>query len=116
MNVLAQSAAPLYATSWAGKTGISDPQLESSLEWARSVEVVLDKARQYGRDVYASIDTYLAGLTDDDLSHIIDLSQHGYGEWALDAFLVTFVLGHIRDIMGEISAIKGVQGLQGVPF
>ncbi|HEX6385063.1 MAG TPA: hypothetical protein VF177_10365 [Anaerolineae bacterium] len=47
---------------------------------------------------------------------IIDPSEQGMGEWPLGAFLLTFVLGHIRDIMGEISAIKGVQGLQGYPF
>lgn len=116
VNVLIQGGAPLYATTWAGKSGISDPQFYSTLEWARSVQVDLDTARRYAQAVYESTDAYLATLKDEELDRVIDMSEQGMGEWSLGAFLITFVLGHFRDIMGEVSALKGVQGLQGYPF
>lgn len=116
VNALIQGGAPLYATTWASKAGISDPQFSSTLEWARSVQVDLDAARRYAQAVYESTDAYLATLKDEELDRIIDLSEQGMGEWPLGAFLLTFVLGHIRDIMGEVSALKGFQGLQGYPF
>jgi hypothetical protein len=116
VNALVKGEAPLYATTWAGNTGISDPQFNSTLEWARSVQVDLDDARRYAQAVYDNSDAYLATLKDEGLARVVDLSQQGLGEWPLDAFLLTFVLGHIRDIMGEVSALKGMQGLQGYPF
>lgn len=116
VNALIQGSPPLYAASWSGRTGISDPQFEADLEWSRNVEVNLDLTRQYAQAVYANSDSFLANLTDDDLDRIIDLSEHEMGQWPLDAFLVSFVLGHMHDIMGEISALKGLQGLQGYPF
>jgi hypothetical protein len=116
VNALIKGEAPLYATTWAGNTGISDPQFNATLEWARSVQVDLDSARRYAQAVYDNSDAYLATVKDEDLARVVDLSSQGMGEWPLDAFLLTFVLGHIRDIMGEVSALKGMQGLQGYPF
>ena len=116
INMIIQGGETLYATSWAGKTGISEHQFEADLDWARRVEVDLEQARQYGQAVYAATDDYLAGLNEEDLNQVVDMTSQGYGEWKLDAFLLSFVLSHIRDIMGEVSALKGVQGLKGYPF
>ena len=111
-----QGGAPMFSASWSDTTGISDPQFIASLEWARSVEVDLDQARFYAQAVYANSDAFLGDLSDDDLGRIIDLSEQKMGKWPLDGFVVSLVIGHIHDIMGEISAIKGIQGLQGYPF
>ena len=116
INVLMQGGDPMYAASWSGKSGISDPQFIASLEWARSVEVDLDQARAYAQAVYENSDAYLANLSDEDLGRVIDLSEQEMGEWPLDGFVVSLVIGHVHDIMGEISALKGVQGLKGYPF
>ena len=108
---------PLFATSWAGKTGLENPQeaVSTSLEWAQNVKVNLDAMNEYAQAVYAATDEYLAGLEEDDLERVIDLGE-AYGEWSQAAYLVNFVLAHVRDIMGEISALKGVYGLKGYPF
>ena len=58
----------------------------------------------------------MASLSDSDLARELDMSDHGLGMWSVGSFLLTFDLGHVRDIMGEISAIKGVQGGKGYPF
>jgi len=44
---LLASKVPLYNGSWAGRTGVSDPRLGMSLEWARSVKVDLAAIRPY---------------------------------------------------------------------
>jgi hypothetical protein len=108
---------PLFATSWAGKTGLENPQeaVSTSLEWAQNVKVDLDALNEYAQAVYAATDEYLAGLEEDELERIIDLGE-AYGKWSQAAYLVNFVLAHVRDIMGEISALKGVYGIQGYPF
>jgi hypothetical protein len=113
INALIQGGAPLFATSRSSKTGISDLQVEAKLEWARSVQVGLGQACQFTHAVYANTDAYLDNLGDDQLGRIVDLSQQEMSQWPLGAFLITFVLGHIHDMMGEISVLTGLQGLQG---
>jgi hypothetical protein len=118
VNGLLKGSAPLFATSWAGKTGLEDPQAAfyTTLEWAQRVKVDLDALDAYAQAVYASTDAYLATLGEDDLEGTIDLTEQNLGTWSVGAFLLSFVFGHVRDIMGEISALKGLRGLQGYPF
>ena len=116
INSVVRGGAPMYAGEYAGKTGISEPRLDSPLEWARSVRVDMDSARRYAQAVYANSDAYLSTLQEADLERTVDLSEMNMGQWTLDAFLLGLVIGHVRDIMGEVSALKGTQGLQGYPF
>ncbi len=76
----------------------------------------LDALNAYAQAVYASTDEYLATLSENELDRTIDLTEQNLGTWSLGAFLLTFVFGHVRDIMGEISALKGLRDLQGYPF
>lgn len=118
INSLLKGGAPLLATSWAGKTGLEDPQaaFSTTIEWAQTVKVDLDALSKYAQAVFAATDEYLGTLEEDDLDRTVDLTERNMGKWSMGAFLITFVLGHGRDIMGEISALKGVYGLQGYPF
>lgn len=118
VNGLVQGGAPLFATAWAGKTGLEDPQASffTTLEWAQGVKVDLEALDKYAQAVYANTDEYLATLSEADLERTIDLTEQNMGTWPLGAFLISFVLGHVHAIMGEISALKGVRGLQGYPF
>ena len=116
ISVILQGGAPMFGSSWAGKTGISDPQFIATEEWAQSVEVDVEQARVYGQAVYANSDAFFADLSDDDLGRVVDLTEQEMGKWSLDAFLVSLVISHVHDIMGEISATKGFQGLKGYPF
>jgi hypothetical protein len=118
VNNLIQGGPPLFATTWAGRTGLQDPQaaFNTTLEWAQGIQIDLKDLRRYAQAVYANTEKYLASLPEEDLEGTIDLTNANYGKWSLGAFLITFVLGHVRDIMGEISALKGVYGLQGYLF
>jgi hypothetical protein len=113
---LLSQVTPLYASSWQGKTGVSDPQWQLSLAWARSVQLDLPVFREYAQAVRTATLAFLAPLTDEHLGQELDLTGLGLGSrnlgWALNALLV----GHINNMTGEISTLKGLQGTQGYPF
>ena len=113
---------PLYATTWSGKTGISDllpsfgEEGHDYAAWTRSMRVDLPALQEYARAVYANTDVYLATLTPDDLDRPLDLSGVGGGQVTLGHALSRRIVAHVDNIAGEISCLKGLQGLQGYPF
>lgn len=111
-----QGKAPVAMTSFAGKTGISDPQMFNTPEWMKSVRLDLPAFREYTKAVFAATDQYLAGLTDAELNRKIDLTNAGLGRQSVAWCLDGLVIGHLHNYSGEISAIKGAQGLKGYPF
>ena len=116
VNGLLRGAAPLFAGSWAGKTGVSDPQMISTPEWARSVRLDMTAARTYAQAAYVDADTYVAGLSEADLARELDLSAVGFDTRTLDWCLSALVTGHLNNMAGEISCLKGIQGAKGYPF
>jgi uncharacterized damage-inducible protein DinB len=108
---------PQGASSFAGKTGLSEPYpMEGDWgEWARSVQIDLEALRQYAQAVYAAFDAQLSALTDEELATPVDLTAMGLGEQTYGS-LLTILLIHGAAHTGEISVIKGLQGLQGYPF
>lgn len=116
VNAMMRAGAPLYAGEWAGRTGISEPRMDQTLEWARAVTVDLAAARQYAQAVYASVNDFIASLSETDLERELDLSSVGLGPRRFDWCLSALVTGHINNMAGEISALKGVQGAKGYPF
>ncbi|HLC03265.1 MAG TPA: DinB family protein [Anaerolineales bacterium] len=107
---------PLYKGSWAGRTGVSDPRLGMSLEWARSVKVDLAAIRSYIRAVYAEVDSLLASLTEADLDRALDLSNLGFETRSLGWALTALLVSHTNNMIGELSCLKGLQGARGYPF
>lgn len=120
VDVIVQSVlkgeAPLFATSWAGKTGVSQPQLASTYEWARSLQVDLPVLREYARAVYQNADAYLASLQEADLEQERDLSGAGLGVRTVSWVLTALLCSHLNNMAGEISVLKGLQGARGYPF
>jgi hypothetical protein len=116
VNGLLRGQSPLYATTWAGRTGISDPQFQQSTEWARSVQVDAAQLAEYFQAVAADTDAWLGSLTEADLDRELDLTSQGLGKRTLGWCLHALVIGHLHNMAGEISALKGTQGAQGYPF
>lgn len=104
---------PLMATSWAGKTGISEapPEGPEWFDWGRRVKVDTSKLHNYGQAVFASTDAYIASLKESDYSRIV---QTPAGQMSV-LQMVTIVSHHMRDFAGEISCLKDLQGLKGYP-
>ena len=71
--------------------------------------------RQYAQAVYAATDAYLAALHDGDLAIVINVPVPGMGSMPQGVFL-SILLANCNNHCGEISCMKGLQGLKGYPF
>lgn len=120
INGLLKGGAPMFASSWKDKTGASEVQPteweKAYPKWLKEVKVDMAKMSEYTKAVYKESEDYVASLTDKDLDREIDMSMFGMGKRKLGTVLGGLIIGHARDLMGEISAIKGIQGLKGYPF
>lgn len=116
INELLRGERPFYASSFEGRTGIGDPSPLISAEWARSLAFDREQALAYAAAVAAATDTYLATLSDDGLDSEIDLSASGWGKSLLYEMINGWVIAHLNNMTGEISCLKGLQGLKGYPY
>jgi hypothetical protein len=112
-NVVVKGGAPLAATTWAGKVGISEPppteDVRSWGQWARNVKVDLDALRAYGEAVQTAVDGVFMSLTDADLSRKLE----AFGGSTVMFMLSGALIGHTHDHTGEIACLKGLQGVKG---
>jgi len=106
----------LFDTTWAGKTGISEPQPFAELDWARRLKVDLPQTRQYAKAAYENADSLIASISPEDLENEVDMTSQGLDVHSLSWFLSALVTSHINNMAGEISTLKGLQGAKGYPF
>ena len=123
INGMLRQTPPMFAASWAHKTGMSEPMpgrigpaWDDYAAWTRRVRIDVPALRAYAQAVYANTDAYLAALTAEDLDQPLDMSALGLGQVNLAWGLSNLVMGHVHDLMGEISCLKGLQGARGYPF
>jgi hypothetical protein len=117
VNMMIRGEQPMMMGEWAGKTGMSEPPPAPGGDvfgWANRVKVDLAQARQYAQAVYKNTDDYLSALSESDLEKEIDVP--GFGKNSLAFYLGIAALIHPANHVGEISALKGVQGAKGYPF
>lgn len=121
---LIKGGAPLFATSWEGKVGVSElpPMpapggngLPSWSAWGRKVQIDWPALQQYGQTVFANTDEYLATLNDSDLNRPLDLSALGLGQHTVGSLLTTMI-ANVNWHCGEIACLKGLQGVRGYPI
>jgi hypothetical protein len=116
LNMMIRGTTPLAMGEWQGKTGISEmPPMGAWDEWARRVQIDMPALHAYAQAVYANTDAYLATVTPEEWNRQLDLSSFGM-EPATAGFWLTNILLDGAAHCGEISAVKGLQGLQGYPF
>jgi hypothetical protein len=116
LHGMLQGKPPIYrGQDWAARTGVPMPEQPGmSPEWARTVRMKLPAFREYAKAVYAATDAYVAGLPDADLERKV---QTGFvGEQTVAFVLGNILAWHAAQHTGEIAALKGVQGLKGLPF
>ena len=78
-------------------------------QWALRVHMDLPVFRAYAQDVYGSWYSYFARTDEFDPGRTIDLTAWGMGTRSLVAFLL-MQIQHFSSHIGEISALKGLQG------
>ena len=112
---MCQSKPTVYETGgWKGKLNVpfeGSPAL--SPDWAKGLKLDLAPFREYAKAVYGATDAYLAALPDAELERKV---QTPIGEQTIGWVLVALLATHLPQHSGEIAALKGVQGLKGLPF
>jgi len=101
------------------ETGLSIPMpaqehWDQHAEWAKNVKVDLTKLHAFAKKVYLATDEWIVTVKEEDLEQEIDMGQ--MGKQTVAWLITNFLILHIANLCGEISAIKGVQGLKGYPF
>ncbi|HYM16598.1 MAG TPA: DinB family protein [Dehalococcoidia bacterium] len=81
--------------------------------WSFSGTVPIAPIAEYSRQLQKAALDYVATLQDSDLDRQIDTQF--FGKQSL-AFIVQLVGLHCAGHTGDISAVKGMQGLKGLPF
>ena len=111
-----QDGEPLCQSGgWQEKTGVPFPGNPPAItpEWASALQMDLPKFQEYAEAVFAATDSYLANLPDSELDRKV---QGGTGEYTLGWGIAILLCQHPAQHSGEIAALKGVQGLKGLPF
>ena len=112
-----QGKPTLAQGSWAGKTGLSAlPPGGDWSGWARDLRIEPAILQEYAHAVYGATEAYLAGLKPEDLDRSMEMPFPGSPPQSLHHVLTQVLIGHVNNHIGEIAAIKGVQGLKGYPF
>ena len=99
---------------WAAKTGLDIPGAFQNQDWTQSgVKYDMGAFREYPQTVYAQTDDYLANVSDETLDSEVEA---GGGKMPLSRWVGAVGLWHVMSHQGEISPVKGAQGLKGLPF
>jgi hypothetical protein len=111
LNGLVRGGTPVYfAGGWAPKVGLDMPQGGMEPDWA--VTLPLDVFRQYAAAVYQATYDYLATASDAELDRVI---EPGFAPaMPVRSFVANLLAWHVATHQGEISALKGVQGFNGL--
>ena len=89
--------------------GLSSNPLEI---WKYEGNVDLDAIKAYGEDVRQAVLAYLSTLSDADLDREL---KTPFGTQTL-AWVLQLMTAHLAGHAGDIAAVKGVQGLKGLPY
>ncbi|MGB2693831.1 MAG: DinB family protein [Dehalococcoidia bacterium] len=111
-----QDGQPLYLSGgWEEKTGVPFPGIPPAItpEWAQALKLDLSTFQQYADAVFTATDAYLANVPDSELERTI---KGAMGEYTLGWGIAILLGQHAAQHSGEIAALKGVQGLKGLPF
>jgi hypothetical protein len=115
-NVILRGKTPLYKEQgWEAKTGLPMPETPAlTQEWASKLALDLPTFQEYAGAVFSATEAYIADMPDDELDRTIQTQN--FGEKTVGWMLSTIVATHVPQHTGEIAALKGVQGLKGLPF
>lgn len=97
---------------WGEKLGLPNVA-QHTQEQAKSFTADLAALQPYKEAVYASVQSFAEGLTEEELDREI---QFGEMKMRVADALTNALLGNTLAHTGEISALKGVQGATGYPF
>ncbi|MEO8457485.1 MAG: DinB family protein [Chloroflexota bacterium] len=111
LNGLIRGEKPIYYTGgWAEKIGLDMPQGGLDPDWHPSLDLKL--FRDYAKAVYQATDAFITNASDAELEKIVD---PGFAPpMPVQSLIANLFIWHVATHQGEISALKGVQGLNGL--
>ena len=114
INVLVRKQEMVWNAQWAQTVGVPIPPGGSPETWtqAKAAHLPLESLLAYIQAVWQAREAYLAQLSNDDLDQSVDL----FGQPGTLADLLSMTISHSSTHLGEISVIKGLQGLTGWPY
>jgi len=102
----------LHVSGWAARTGIPE---DRSLIWVQDAwRLDLDGFRQYHAAVDAQSRGYIDSMTPADLDR--EVAWIRGPEQPVSRLFQTIFINHALGHSGEISALKGIRGLKGLPI
>lgn len=102
----------LQSNGWAEKLGV-EATSPGQDEQTASLKIDLENFREYAKAVSEATDDFLANATEAQLNQEVDTPL---GKQRFVTFFSNIGLTHVAGHWGEIAALKGVQGLKGLPF
>jgi len=100
------------ADGWAERVGVPAPPGRDNWQELASARLEIAPLLAYERAVRNATDEYLSTLTDSDL----DREQEFFGRSRQVADVLALVVTHAVGHAGEIGALKGAQGVTGLPL
>lgn len=96
---------------WAERLGFSEAAISQAEDW-RDREIALPAFREYALAVYRRTDERIAAATDEALSRNVGRNQ----PMTAVEFVAQVGVLHVAEHWGEIAALQGVLGAQGLKF
>jgi hypothetical protein len=96
---------------WTAKTGIYPRASDETWDRVKQTRFAVAPLRAYGEAVREATDAYLSSVTADQLARVVTVNNT---EMSV-ARLLTMMVCHSAGHAGDIAAIKGIQGLKGLP-
>ena len=98
---------------WDRKIGIQTPP-EPGGNWDefKTIKILIAPVLAYQKVIRGATDTYLTELTADELDRQVNFAGNVLPTAEVLMTLVVHIAGHA----GEIAAVKGMQGIKGLPF
>ena len=113
VNAMGRGGQPIVTQDgWAEKLGIDNPDPRQD-EHYKEMQIDLATFSGYAKAVAESTDDFLANASEAELSKEVD---GPLGKQPYITFLANIGVTHVAGHWGEIAALKGVQGLKGLPF
>jgi hypothetical protein len=96
---------------WTAKTGIHPRASEETWDRIKQTLFTVASLQAYGEVVREATDAYLSRVTTDQLARVVTVNMMEMSVSRLLTMMVCHTAGHA----GDIAAIKGIQGLKGLP-
>lgn len=114
IHTVLQGKPPVWAADgWDKRIGLSAPPAQGA-NWDHVSKEApsIGQVVAYGQAIRAETDAYLAGLTAEELNRMVSFlgSERPVGD------VLAMLVSHTMHHAGEICAVKGIQGVKGLPF